>query len=143
MYFSNVDEEMPHMVFIGRWCPFHKGHEYIINVKRKERPGYPILILVRRTSYDEFSARDRAELVRQWMIKNMILGSVLIIPDTEGVYYGREVGYNVDAIQIPENVRTISATDIRARINRNDESWETIVADGTQEYMKKMLTDRK
>ena len=51
------------MLFIGRWCPLHSGHTWIIEQKRSEQDK-PVLVLVRDTGFDEFSAEDRAELVK-------------------------------------------------------------------------------
>jgi hypothetical protein len=38
---------------------------------------------------------------------------VIIIPDIEGVYYGRDVGYKVEQIEAPEEIKQISATQVR------------------------------
>ncbi len=98
-FYKNVDSQKPHMVFIGRWCPLHKGHTWIIEQKMLENPGKPVLILVRDTNFDEQPAAIRAIIVSEWMKHNKIKGTVMLIPDIEGVYYGRGVGYNVDEIK--------------------------------------------
>lgn len=138
IYFTKADSKTPHMVFIGRWCPLHTGHTWIIEKKLKEE-NKPVLILVRDTEFDEFSAWERADLVAKWMSHNNITGTVCIIPDIEGVYYGRGVGYNVDEIKPPKNIKTISATKIRELIKNNDESWTELVAPGTAEYIKELM----
>jgi adenylyl-sulfate kinase len=43
--------EKPRALFIGRWQPFHKGHDYIIRKKLDE--NIPVLIAVRDTPIDE------------------------------------------------------------------------------------------
>lgn len=139
IYYSNVDRQTPHMAFIGRWAPLHSGHTWIIEQKLNEFPDKAVLILVRDTNFDDFTAEERAELVKCWMVENNIKGSVLIIPDIEGVYYGRGVGYNVEEIKPPENIKTISATKIREMISNNDNTWKTIVAKGTDVYLEKLL----
>lgn len=141
MFYSNVDKNIPHMVFIGRWCPLHKGHTWIIEQKMIEHPDKPVLILVRTTSFDKYPVQTRAYLVRAWMKHSNIKGSIMIIPDIEGVYYGRGVGYNVDELEPPKDIEGISATDIRNRIANGDDSWKDIVAPGTSEILESMICE--
>ena len=136
-----VDAQTPHMSFIGRWCPLHQGHTWIIEKKVNEFPGCPILVYVRNTAFDEIPADKRAKLVRMWMEAKNIQGHVQIIPDIDGVYYGRGVGYNVEEIQPPDNIKAISATEIRRRIKEGDESWKELVAEGTQAYVKELFKE--
>lgn len=131
----------PHLLFVGRWCPFHKGHEYIIRQKMKQNPDKPVLVLVRDTAYDEIRAVDRVSVLADWMIYNDILGTVMIIPDIHGVYYGRKVGYEVESIDVPEDIQGISATEIRERIKSHDDSWEQLVPDGTIDAIKEYYNE--
>ena len=104
VYFTNADNlQKPHLIFIGRWTPLHHGHIHIIEQKVKEK-NLPVLILVRNTSFDEFNAEERAEMIKKWMVHNNIKGTVMIIPDIEGVYYGRGVGYNVEEIKVEAEI---------------------------------------
>lgn len=138
MYFTNTDPKKPHMTFIGRWCPLHIGHTWIVEQKIDEERK-PVLILVRDTDFDEFSAEQRAELVRQWMLTNHIEGSIMIIPDISGVHYGRGVGYDIEELIPPENIKSISATKIRELIAAGDDSWRDIVARGTDGYLEEII----
>ena len=138
MYYTNTDSKKPHMAFIGRWCPLHRGHTWIIEQKLKE-VSLPILVLVRDTNFDQFPAEIRAELVRLWMEDQKIKGTIIIIPDINGVYYGRGVGYNVTEIEPPEDIKTISATKIREMISSGDVAWKEIVAPGTADYLETMI----
>jgi nicotinic acid mononucleotide adenylyltransferase len=118
----------PHMLFIGRWCPLHRGHVAIIEKKVKENPGCPVLIYVRQTSFDTLSADIRAKLVKIWMEENGIEGLVVTAPDIKGVYYGRGVGYEIEEVEVSEEVQAISATEIRRRIKMGDDSWKELIA---------------
>jgi len=117
------------LLFIGRWCPFDKGHEWIIKQKL-EYKKLPVLIMI-RDSEEEFTAIERAEIIKEWMIFNRIKGKIIIIPDIEGVYYGRGVGYDVEEITVPIEIKTISATELRKRIENNDVVWKELVPDIT------------
>jgi len=103
-------------MFIGRYQPLHDGHIYLFEQKIKE--GIPVLIAIRDMETDEknpFTSQQvlnniterLLDYVQQGMIK------VIIIPDIEGVYYGRDVGYKVEQIQAPDHIKKISATKIR------------------------------
>jgi hypothetical protein len=51
-----------------------------------------------------------------WMNTGMML--VQILPDIEGVYYGRDVGYNVEQLQVPPEIAEISATKLRDQLKQ-------------------------
>jgi len=134
MYYTNVDSTEEHLAFIGRWCPLHEGHTWIIEQKLKET-NLPVLILIRNTSFDEINAETRAYIVMTWMKANDIKGSIVIIPDIKGVYYGRGVGYEIEEMIPPEKLKIISATIIREMIEYKNDGWKSLVADGTQEIL--------
>jgi len=104
-----------------------------------KKKNLPLLILVRDTAFDDIDVIRRAEAVKAWMEFNNIEGSIMIIPDIEGVYYGRGVGYNVEEIKPPENITTISATKIRKMIANGDDSWKEFVAEGTANFLESTL----
>jgi len=137
---NNSDQKTPHYVFIGRWNPLHKGHVAIIKKKLEEK-NRPVLILVRDTAYDELTALQRALIVEEWMLHENIKGRVIIIPDIDGVYYGRGVGYNIEMVEVDDEIKAISATEIRKMIKKGDETWEEIVAPGTVNLVEKYLSN--
>ena len=51
---------------------------------------------------------------RAWMNDGML--KIIVIPDIEGVYYGRDVGYKIEQLTVPEEVASISATKIREQM---------------------------
>lgn len=116
MYYQSSQPEEPHLVFIGRWHPFHEGHMGIVQEKLSEQPDCPVMILVRDTKKDNdegATAEIRAGKVVVWMINNQVRGAVVIIPDVFGVYWGRGVGYEVGEVVLPEKLQKISGTAIR------------------------------
>ena len=128
IYFTNVSPQEQHMVFIGRWSPFHRGHMAIMQSKRTEHPSLPLLIMVRDRKNEPYPATVRAEYIKRWMEENGIRGTIMIIPDIEGVYWGRDVGYNVGQIDVDEAVKQISGTKIRRGIAGSSGTWVTQVA---------------
>ena len=111
---------MKHVAFIGRWCPLHKGHKNIIKKIYKEK-NLPVLIMV-RDSEDEISLPNRINIIKSWLSEENITGEVIAIPDIEGIYYGRGVGYNIQEVIVEEDIKNISGTEIRDALkNKNYE----------------------
>lgn len=113
MYYQSSEPKEPHLVFIGRWHPFHEGHKALIKKGMQHRPNFPILVLVRDTVFDEASAIVRAGKVIEWMEEKEIRGVVTTIPDVRGVYYGRGVGYEVVQLGLDSKTEEISGTKLR------------------------------
>lgn len=141
LFYSNCSRQEPHIGFVGRWSPLHNGHTWIIEKVMKEKDR-PVLILVRNTAFDEYSAEARAEIVKTWFEKNGIRGSIAIIPDIEGIYYGRGVGYEIEEIEPPREIKTISATEIRKMINDDNEEWKKAVAAGTSDVVERIIRSK-
>ena len=103
---------MKYYLFIGRWQPFHNAHKYIIDSFLNN--GKSVCIAVRNTP------RSNKNPYPPWLVRDMIQEvykgnpkvKIIIIPDIEAVCVSRKVGYNI--IQVPDNIKKISATDIRA-----------------------------
>lgn len=111
--------QKPYKVFIGRWSPFHNGHaEMILQIEE------PYLIMVRDTKDDPWDANLRADMVSKWLEENDIIGLVMVIPDIEGVYYGRGVGYEVEHLDLESPV---SGTEIRELMEDGDDKWKELV----------------
>ncbi len=135
IYFTNADITVPHMMFIGRWAPFHKGHTAIMLKKLKENPGAPLLILVRNTAKEAFSPSIRAQYIKTWMVENKIKGTIMIIPDIDGVYWGRGVGYKTELVDVDAETKQISGTQIRNKLRAGDPGWTKSVASKDSSYM--------
>ncbi len=121
-------------VFIGRWCPFHKGHLAIMQKKIDE--GKPLLILIRDTPYDLYPPLARKKMIEAAMDRLNVDAKVEIIDDIESINYGRGVGYEVNEIEAPSHITAISATEIRSLIDKGDDSWKEFVPEGVHEVLK-------
>lgn len=110
-----------HALFIGRWQNLHDGHIWCFNQKLKE--GLPILIAIRDVEVDENNPRTAQEVkfILELRFQEQIeVGKVkiIIIPDIEGVYYGRSVGYKVEELIPPPEIAEISGTKIREELKK-------------------------
>ena len=113
---------MKYSMFIGRWQPWHDGHRWLINQRLDE--GKNVLICIREVSLDDKNPYDPEEVkvnieneLSDLIDKNKV--KVIIIPDIESVNYGRGVGYEVIEHEPPEQIKRISATDIRLGMRRD------------------------
>ena len=133
-----TNKDKKRAVFIGRYQPYHQGHLSLVQQKLNE--GIPVLIMVRDIEPDEknpFTTEQTVFLLRELYKHEDV--EVMVIPDIESVNYGRGVGYDVIEHQPPEDIKRISATEIRNAIKNSDDSWKEFVDESIQEHVKKML----
>jgi len=109
---------MKYSMFIGRWQPWHKGHQWLIDQRLKE--GKNVLICIRDvipdknnpyTSEEVYDNLHKDQLLKEFIKLNLV--KVMIIPDIESVNYGRDVGYDIIEHSPPPEIKEISATKIR------------------------------
>ncbi len=103
-------------MFIGRWQPWHKGHQWLIEQRLKK--GKNVLIGIRDMLPDkdnpftceevfDMLSRELSDYIRAKQVK------LMIVPDIESINYGRGVGYEIIEHTPPEEIGEISATKIR------------------------------
>ena len=104
---------------VGRFQPFHKGHQWLVNNILQDNKN--VLICIRDIMPDEnnpFTAKEVENNLNGQLIDLIIEGrvKVMIIPDIESVNFGRGVGYDVIEHIPPQEVSEISATKIREQL---------------------------
>lgn len=120
---TNDDPHQSRALFIGRWQPFHNGHKWLIDQKLKQ--GIPVLIAVRDRVSDANNPLTTSQTVE--ILKKMYENEnveIITIPDIESVNFGRNVGYEINEFVPPNDIKTISATEIRNSINNGSDSWK-------------------
>jgi cytidyltransferase-like protein len=110
------DPQQPTALFIGRYQPFHAGHQRLIE-EGLRRVGQ-VCIAVRDThGIDEknplpfFAVKQRIETALSAHAGRFV---VVPLPNITNVFYGRDVGYTVERIELDATTETISATKLRA-----------------------------
>ena len=103
-------------MFVGRWQPWHKGHQWLIDQRLKEDKN--VLICIRDMLPDKNNPYTCEEVYDNLQIKlkeliDLKRVKVMIIPDIESVNYGRGVGYDIIEHVPPKDIGEISATKIR------------------------------
>ena len=115
---ARIVERIPQALMIGRYQPWHAGHEALF-LAALQKYGY-VNIQVRRmpqgpdNPYPHFSVRERIEKA---LIGYEGCYRITSGPDVRAVVYGRDVGYAIDKIQLPAEIEAISATAIRSSQN--------------------------
>jgi cytidyltransferase-like protein len=109
------DPQKPTALFIGRYQPFHGGHQKLIE-EGLRRVGQ-VCIAVRDTHGIDvknplpfFAVKQRIETALSAYTGRFV---VVPLPNITNVFYGRDVGYTVERILLDEETEAISATKIR------------------------------
>jgi adenylylsulfate kinase len=102
-------------LMVGRFQPFHGGHLKLFE-KILEKQGQ-VCIAVRNThGLDEknpFDFQFVVDHINSALVNYKGKYTIVQLPNITGVYYGRDVGYVVEKIQLDEVTEQISATQIR------------------------------
>jgi cytidyltransferase-like protein len=109
------DPQKPTALFIGRYQPFHDGHQRLIEEGLK-RVGQ-VCIGVRDTHGIDtknplpfFAVKQRIEAALSAYDGRFVIVS---LPNISNVFYGRDVGYNIERIVLDEAIEAISGTKMR------------------------------
>src|SRR5208282_2848427 len=108
------DPQKPTALFIGRYQPFHRGHQRLIE-EGLRRVGQ-VCIAVRDTHGLDgknplpfFAVKQRIESALSADAGRFV---VVALPNITNVFYGRDVGYTVERIVLDETTEAISATKV-------------------------------
>jgi adenylylsulfate kinase len=117
------DTKRPTALFVGRYQPFHNGHRALI-AEGLRRVGQ-VCIAVRDTTGTDGNNPFDFEYVRA-RIEHALRefeGRFLVVPlpNITHVFYGRDVGYAVERIDLDRSLQAISASDLRRRLSRHAE----------------------
>lgn len=125
-----ISKLRPQGIMIGRFQPFHDGHKALLG-RVIEKHGFASIFvrLVPQSAGNPIPMQQVFEEIRANLDSDpAFLGryAIMAVPNIAGVYYGRDVGYNVEQIDLGAEIHAISATDIRKErgIDFNRETQE-------------------
>jgi predicted ATPase len=116
--FNLFDWSAPTTLQLGRYQPWHEGHEALL-VEAHKRTSQ-VLVGVRNTyatsekdplTYEE--VRDRIYKDSRSIQQN---GLVVRLPNITNIVYGRDVGYKIEHVELPPEIQAISATQKRKEL---------------------------
>ena len=108
-------------LYIGRWQPWHDGHQWLINQSLQK--GKNVCIAIRDVEIDEknpWYATAIYDSLNERFAKEITLRSikVVIIPDIDSINIGRDVGYDIIEHIPSDEIAQISATKIREQLKK-------------------------
>jgi hypothetical protein len=110
-----LDWTKPTTLQLGRYQPWHEGHEALKSeaLKRTDQ----VLVGVRNThgvsEKDPFSFEEVQSMIFNKSGANDANSLVLKLPNITNIVYGRDVGYKIEHIDLPAEIKAISATQRR------------------------------
>jgi len=110
-------------MYIGRWQPWHDGHQWLINQSLEK--GKNVCIAIRNVEVDEknpWTAYQIYESLLTRFNKEIEQGSIaiVIIPDIDSINIGRDVGYDIIEHVPSDEIAQISATKIREQLKQKE-----------------------
>jgi adenylylsulfate kinase len=113
------DWRRPTALFVGRYQPFHDGHKALI-LEGLRRVGQACVAVRDTEGIDDsnpFSFADVRARIEAGLAEHLARIAVIHIPNISNVFYGRDVGYGIERINLPADVERISATQIRQTLS--------------------------
>ena len=111
------DNRRPTAQMLGRWQPWHEGHQALFEEIVKKTGQVNIQVRdVQGIGDNPFDFETVKKNIEQALkpYKNRI--RITLVPNITNICYGRGVGYKIEEIIMPENIQKISATDIRKKM---------------------------
>lgn len=126
----------PTALLVGRWQPFHEGHQRLVEYALARYPRVCIGIRSMPESQDNpWSQAYIRKLIEVRLSHLMDRISIIVLPNISGIVYGRDVGYKIEKAKFPGYIEEISGTKIREelrnarKLEAGSPSWQRRVAD--------------
>jgi len=117
---TNWDNKKPTAQMLGRWQPWHAGHQKLFEetLKRAEQ----VLIMVRDVQGVDDNPFDfetvKKNIETALLPKYQGKFKIILVPNITNICYGRGVGYKIEEIVLDAEIQKISATDIREQMRQ-------------------------
>ncbi len=116
------DTQAPTTQLLGRWQPWHDGHQALFE-KALEKTGQ-VCIMIRDMQLDEnnpFNAGRVVVNLREELAVYAGKISFLVVPNIMHITYGRKVGYVIEQEFLGDEIENISAAQIRKDMRKDGE----------------------
>ena len=112
------DNKKPTAQMLGRWQPWHKGHQTLFEeIIKKTGQVYIQVRDVRGVDDNPFDFETVKENIEERLnVKYKNKFKVVLVPNITNICYGRGVGYKIEEIVLSEEIQKISATKIRKEL---------------------------
>jgi hypothetical protein len=114
------DNRRPTAQMLGRWQPWHEGHQALFEEIVKKTGQVNIQVRdVQGVGDNPFDFETVKNNIEQALhsYKNRI--RITLVPNITNICYGRGVCYKIEEVVLQENIQKISATDIRKKMRED------------------------
>jgi len=112
------DNKKPTAQMLGRWQPWHEGHQELFKRILKKTGQVNIMVRdvqgVEDNPFNFETVKKNIEDKLNPKYKGMF--KITLVPNITNICYGRTVGYKIEEIVLDEKIQEISATKIRAKM---------------------------
>lgn len=115
--FNLFDWSAPTTLQLGRYQPWHEGHEALKEEAHKRTDQ--VLLGVRNTHGTSEKDPLTFEEVERYIHQNSRerVGTLILrLPNITNIVYGRDVGYKIEHVDLPPEIQAISATEKRKEL---------------------------
>jgi len=115
---SRIDYNRPTAMMLGRWQPWHQGHQELFK-KSLERTGQ-VIIMIRsmpNSKDNPFDIKKVEQNITEALASYHGFYEIVVVPNITNICYGRGVGYKIEEIVLSKKIQAISATKIREKLN--------------------------
>jgi hypothetical protein len=112
--FQLVDWTKPTTLLLGRYQPWHDGHSALMSegLKRTNQVVIGVRSSYKTSEKDPFTYPE----VKQFIESKETNPFVLQFPNITNIIYGRDVGYEIEKVDLSSDLQAISATAIRSKL---------------------------
>ena len=117
------DNKKPTAQMLGRWQPWHGGHQKLFEEILKKTGQVNIMVRdVKGVDDNPFDFETVKKNIEERLNpKYEGRFKIMLVPNITNICYGRGVGYKIEEIVMPEEIQKISATKIRAKMREDGE----------------------
>ena len=112
------DNKHPTAQMLGRWQPWHAGHQKLFEETLKKTGQVNIMVRdvkgVEDNPFDFETVKKNIDEKLNSEFEGRF--KIMLVPNITNICYGRGVGYKIEEIILPEEIQKISATKIRAKM---------------------------
>jgi hypothetical protein len=112
--FHLVDWTQPTTLLLGRYQPWHDGHS-ALKVEAHKRTKQ-VVVGVRSTHNTSPKDPYSFSEVESFIKEKDPNAFVVKFPNITNIVYGRDVGYQIEKVELSADIESISATDIRSKM---------------------------
>ena len=112
------DNKHPTAQMLGRWQPWHAGHQKLFEEILKKTGQVNIMVRdVKGVDDNPFDFETVKKNIED-RLNPEFEGHfrIMLVPNITNICYGRGVGYKIEEIELSKEIQEISATKIRAKM---------------------------